>query len=374
MHGDAPLIVGAGPVGLAAAVFLAAGGVRARVIEKRAAPSLLSKALAINPRTLEILAEFGIAERLLAEGRKIVGAKFGTDPGRAATVPFSSLKHRYPFMLALSQAATERILESELERLGVRVERSTELMRCGPSEAGARAFVRAGSGPEVRLDCPWILAADGAHSTARASLGIAFSGDTMPEQWHLADAALDTGLADDHAHAFILARGEFLFMIPVIDHTLAAHGPVWRMFSNRQKPLERLAPTLGRPTADPIWESAFTISHRVADRFQRAPVFLAGDAAHIHSPAGARGMNLGIEDARVFAGMVLRGSADRYDVRRRHVDAAVVRRVRLLTRTVSGHGPLAPFRGLLPALARLAPIRHAMVATLTGTDHPLDRG
>src|SRR5262249_34033416 len=141
----------------------------------------------------------------------------------------------------------------------------------------------------------WMLAADGAHSTARERLGIEFAGSTFLNKWELADVVLDTSLAEDHAHAFFLPHGAFQFMIRVVDPQVqgALPGPLWRVIGNQHDLLDRL--TTGRMIGAPIWTSSFGISHRINRAMSTGNIHFAGDAAHIHSPIGARGMNLGIE-------------------------------------------------------------------------------
>jgi len=181
---------------------------------------------------------------------------------------------------------------------------------------------------------PWILAADGAHSAVRRSLGIAFAGGELDEEWHLADAPLETALEQDRAHAFLRPRGEFLFLVRAVDGASREPGtaPLWRVIGNRPRPLDN--PRVAEVAGEPAWTSSFTIAHRIAAELSRGGVHLAGDAAHVHSPIGARGMNLGIEDARVFAKLARAGRPERYGAERRRIDAGFVRR-RLLA-TVAG--------------------------------------
>jgi 2-polyprenyl-6-methoxyphenol hydroxylase-like FAD-dependent oxidoreductase len=259
---DRPLIVGAGPVGLAAALFLAEKGIGTRLVDMNHQPSRQSKALAVNPRTLEILEAVGLTQRMLAIGTKIPGACLWHGDRLAAKIEFAGLKHKYPFMLALSQAATERLLEESLIAKGGTVERGSRLIDCKSETGRVTATLDTARGQEL-CRSGWMLAADGAHSTARERLGIEFPGSTFRDKWYLADVALDVGLAQDRAHAFFLASGEFQFMIRVIDPQLegTVAGPLWRVIGNRPHMLERLA--TGRVIGAPIWTSNFGISHRI---------------------------------------------------------------------------------------------------------------
>ncbi|MDG3004653.1 FAD-dependent oxidoreductase [Paludisphaera mucosa] len=373
-----PLIVGAGPVGLGAALFLARQGVTARVVDQRAERALESKALAVNPRTLEILEPSGVTRRMLELGRRIHGAQLHRKGRVVATISFPDLHPRYPFMLALSQATTERLLAEALTALGGRVERGTKLTACRSAAEEVEAVLEPASGgtPEV-FACSWLLAADGAHSIARRQLGIAFDGSSFAEPWYLADAPLRTDLADDRAHVALGAAGGFLFLLPVVDdaHAVEPGGPIWRVLGNRPDPLSRLAELGTEATGPPVWESSFHIAHRIDATLAAGGVYFAGDAAHVHSPMGARGMNLGIEDAWVFSELVRTGRLADYDALRRPVDARVVRQVEIMSRMVAAEStPVRLLRNLLiPVLTRIGPLRDRMVRTLTGLDHELPR-
>ncbi|MDB5295710.1 MAG: 2-polyprenyl-6-methoxyphenol hydroxylase [Phycisphaerales bacterium] len=381
-----PLVAGAGPVGLAAALFLTRGGTPVRLIDRAAARSPWSKALAVNPRTLELLEPTGVTARMLELGLKVRGGRFWRGGRAVADVSFEGVRHRYPYLLALSQGVTERLLEDALVAAGGAVERGTELVACRNAGDGVEAELRpsaggggdAGGGAVERVASPWLLAADGAHSVARHALGVGFDGSAFDRPWHLADVPLDTPLAEDRAHIFFLDDG-FLFCLRVVGDAVAraapaagakpAVGPVWRVMGNVADPAARLP--VGRATGPAVWASTFRIAHRVADRLRVGRVYLAGDAAHVHSPVGARGMNLGVEDAWTFARLALAGAADRYDDLRRPVDRRVVKRVELISRIARGEGVSARLvrRFALPRAARVPAVRSRIVATLAGLDH-----
>lgn len=187
-----PLIVGAGPVGKGAALFLARAGVITRLIDAAAEPARQSKALAVNPRTLEILEPTGITEKMLAIGSPIRGARFQDRNRSLAEFSFERLRHKYPFLLALSQATTERLLGEALEAAGITVERGTSLVACTDGGGGITAELKHADGLVETVRCPWLLAADGAHSTARSQMGVGFPGSSFPTLWHLADVTLET--------------------------------------------------------------------------------------------------------------------------------------------------------------------------------------
>jgi 2-polyprenyl-6-methoxyphenol hydroxylase-like FAD-dependent oxidoreductase len=406
-----PLIVGAGPVGLAAGVLLARAGVRVRIVERRAGPSIESRALAVNPRTLELLESTGVTAKMLEMGKRIVGGKFRFGSRQPVNISFAGIHPRYPFMLALSQAATEKLLEAALEAAGVRVERGVELRSCGndgeqvvadlsrvePAElrsaanygeetSGYLAAERSSAGLSSPSDqrpsdqranehymCPWLLAADGAHSRARESLGVAFEGSAVQREWYLADVPLDASLEEDRAHAWLFDSGGFVFCIRVIadQHPDSPSAPLWRVIANLPDPVSLLPEA--KPAGAPIWESTFRVEHRIVEQMQKGRIYFAGDAAHVHSPIGARGMNLGIEDAWVFSQSVTRGEMDRYDVLRRPVDKKVVRAVRRLTWMARGESVTTRFlrSHVAPHLLEIDRFRTQAIHIATGLDHPV---
>jgi 2-polyprenyl-6-methoxyphenol hydroxylase-like FAD-dependent oxidoreductase len=373
-HQSQPVIVGAGPVGLGAALYLARQGRIARVVEMRDEPSQQSRALAVNPRTLDILEPTGVTSWMLERGSRIHGVRFYRH-GRIITgLSFAGMHPRYPFMRALSQATSERLLAKALEAAGGEVERGVKMVKCRNVPEGAEAVLeRTAGGPREVARCPWLLAADGARSTARQQVGVEFVGSSFPREWHLADAPLRTELAADHAHVFFLDRGAFFFMIRVVDESLndRVGQPVWRVMGNRPEPLSQLIQA--EPAGPPIWSSSFHVSHQICAILSAGNVYFAGDAAHVHSPIGARGMNLGLEDAWVFAELVRTGRLRAYNQLRRPVDRRVVRRVELLSRLVSADAELTRFMRafVFPPVLKLPFVRALMVRTVSGLDHEL---
>ncbi|MCA9311024.1 MAG: FAD-dependent monooxygenase, partial [Phycisphaerales bacterium] len=230
-----------------------------------------------------------------------------------------------------------------------------------------------GDGRVETVVCPWVLGADGAHSTVRHEAGIAFPGSSFEREWHLVDVPLEVDLAPERGHIHLLEGGGFVFMIPVIDERSGEAGavPHWRVIADGPDPVAHLP--IPVQAGAPVWSSAFTVSHRLCGSYGERGVYLAGDAAHIHSPIGARGMNLGIEDAWVFAGLAARGALARYDAQRRPVGRAVVRRVERLSRVVASHALAVRFvrRFFFPALIGLPPVRRRVLPTVVGLDHDL---
>ena len=405
-----PLIVGAGPVGLGAALLLRQAGIATRIIDMAEKPTAYSKALAVNPRTLELLESTGVTEKMLAIGLRIRGARFQMLGKWSGELSLSSLKHKFPFMLALSQATTERLLHEALEAAGGHVERGTALVTCGnkADDVVEAELKHSPDGIVEEYECPWMLAADGAHSAARKSLGIDFRGSSMAQPWYLADLLLNTSLPEDFAHVFFFPEGGFLFLIRVVDDSgpersadipvrsnvsdqLAQSGSnagarssldpqpstlgsskLWRIICDRQELLQRIPDST--PAGKPVWTSDFHISHRINEHLKVGNVYFAGDAAHIHSPMGARGMNLGLEDAWVFSRLAQTNQLKQYDALRKKVDADVVHRIEFLSRIVLGESWSARLAraAMMRWFLKVSAFEQKLMAAMTGLDHPLE--
>ncbi len=362
-----PIIAGAGPVGLAAGVFLAQQGVCTRIIDAAPLPSPYSRALAVNPRTLELLEPTGVTGRMLERGMRIQDIYLHHDAGVLAHFSLRKLKHRFAFMLALSQAATEELLSDALGVLGGRVERGVRLTACSSSRSAVEASMDTG-GQAQNASVPWLLGADGAHSTVRAQAGVEFEGSSFPEPWFLTDVALDTDLQVDAAHIWFFDAGGFVFMLPVVDDIRKPGAQVWRVMGTVENMFERLPVKMA---GQPVWQSQFHVAHRIVSAMRKGQLYLAGDAAHIHSPMGARGMNLGIEDAWQFAALHKAGRLEEYGIIRREVDQRVVKRVEMMTKMARGEAAWQRVarRRLVPVLARLPYAFSQLVKTVNGLDH-----
>lgn len=359
------LIVGAGPTGLAAALFLSRRGVPVRIIDKASEPTTTSKALGVNPRTLALLEPTGVTAAIEAEAQAIRRLRIHRKGKALATITpdWSAIGADHP-MVILPQARTEALLAQALSVHGVTAERGLGLQSLDQDHQGVTATLTDGS----TLSVPVLFAADGAHSTARKALGLGFPGDGWEEPWQLIDVALD-GPEPDEGWIDLRPTGPFV--------CLPFAGGVFRLIGFGPPLLDNL-PDGWR--AGPVhWHSDFKVSHRMVPAMTIGRVCLGGDAAHIHSPIGARGMNLGIEDAFVFADCAadfLSGQLDRlddYGRLRQPVDAAVVSRVRGLTSVVRDTSGRADFmrRTLLPAATRLPFVVNRVLRIGMGLDHPV---
>jgi 2-polyprenyl-6-methoxyphenol hydroxylase-like FAD-dependent oxidoreductase len=301
------LVVGAGPTGLTLAAELAAFGVRARLIDRGLDRVHESRALAIQPRTLEVLAGLGVTDELIAGGNRAVRLRMHI-PGRVLAVPMFDLgldDTAYPFLLFVSQAETERVLGQHLAASGVAVERGVELVGLSNAADAAAATLRHRDGREEVVSARYVVGCDGGHSSVRRLAGIRFEGGSYPQTFVLADTEAD-GVEPGAAHVFLSEMGMLFFFplgTPATWRLLAMRPPADRTPPDAPPVLDEvqaLATTYTGGTVrlhDPVWMTNFRLHHRAATRYRAGPVFLAGDAAHVHSPAGAQGMNTGIQDA-----------------------------------------------------------------------------
>ncbi len=349
------LIVGAGPCGLTAALELTRRGFPVRIIDKAPGPTPLSKAVGISPRSLEILEATGVTERLLAEGIRMQGVQARYQGRLLAELQVRALPHRFNFLLSLPQSRTETIMEAVLAGFGVAVEWNVAFT--GLRLKGGTADVDLEGAHGGAFD--YVFGADGSHSRVREVLGRRFSGYTHKRLWSIADAQIpDWPFPEATAMASLHRSGDIGFIIPI--------GPKrFRAVSNTPVALDQLP---GVESAVVSQADTFHIPVRQADRYQEGCVFLGGDAAHVHSPIGARGMNLGIEDAFAFARRLAEHRLDDYTAERHPVGRRwIVLSERMLAAVQSDNPWLIPARNLaIRVFGRLPALQKPMMERVAG--------
>jgi len=380
---QAVLVAGAGPVGLTMAMALKRRDVAVRVIDRAPARTDKSKALVLWPRTLELLETQGCAEAFVQAGMPCRHASIHAGDRELIRLALDTVATRFPFALMLPQSETERLLEEALGRLGLEVERRVELVSFAEKAGSVTAELRHPDGRTETATFAALIGCDGAHSTVRHGLSVQFEGSTEPSDWILADAIIDGPLPPDEMMIVWQPDGILAFFpiiggrFRVIADTPTAGNEAPPTLAEVQALLDARGPK-GLRVHDPVWLSRFTINERKVGEYRRGRVFLAGDAAHIHSPAGGQGMNTGMQDAFNLAwklALVWHGAAseallDAYSPERSAIGDQVLHNATQMTHVAILRNPIlqqirnaaAGVLGHLPAL------RHRMVEQLTELD------
>jgi 2-polyprenyl-6-methoxyphenol hydroxylase-like FAD-dependent oxidoreductase len=379
------LIVGAGPVGLTMAAELARYGINVRIIDRGPHATETSKALVVWSRTLELMDRMGCTQAFLDAGLHAHGASIRSGSTVLGRPRFDDIDSEYNYALMIPQRDTERLLAAHLHSFGVTVEREVELTGFSSEDAHVEATLKHKDGSEENITTPWLIGCDGAHSTVRHGLGVEFHGTAQADDWMLADVRLEgeNAPAADEIATYLHRDGPFVvFAMP--EGRRRVISTVGKSDPSHPRPDPTLADVQamidsraggGFVAMDPVWLTNFRINERKVTDYRQDRVFLAGDAAHIHSPAGGQGMNTGMQDAINLAwklAMVANcqageGLLDSYSPERTAVGDMVLRNASRMTdmATLSHPAAQAARNLVVRFLLGLPAARDKMAATLS---------
>ncbi|MDZ4395682.1 FAD-dependent oxidoreductase [Cypionkella sp.] len=375
------LIVGAGPVGMALAITLAEQGLRPMLVDRALTHQTTSRAAVIHAHTLDILDRIGIAGPMKAEGLQIQNFAFRDRDRMLGTFRFDRLPSRHNYLLMLPQDRTEAIMLTRLAELGVDVVRGATFTTLREEIDHVVVDLQTPEGV-TKVSATYVVGADGIHSEVRKACGIAFDGDQYEGSFILADITVEGAQNRDEVSLFFSPAGLVvvaplpggrLRIVATVDD--APEKPDASLIQSLLQARGPTAPKLGK-VLDVHWSSRFRLHHRLARSYSKGRVFIAGDAAHAHSPAGGQGMNTGIGDAytlgrllgRVIVGQADRASLDSYEVLRRPAAAEVLRLAGRMTSAATMRSPLkrAVRNLVLSAMARLPAVRERVELSLSG--------
>jgi 2-polyprenyl-6-methoxyphenol hydroxylase-like FAD-dependent oxidoreductase len=292
------LVVGAGPVGLLAACEFARRRVPVRIIDKLTAPTTESRAILVHSRSLEMFDRMGIVDELMGTGVKTHGMRMLGDGRELAHVEFDDVDSAFPFSITTAQTETERVLTERLQQLGVRVERGTALTGLEQNSSGARASITRPDGTTEDMTAGWIVGADGAHSTVRELVRTRLAGSFKGELFLLGDVEAKHDLDPKYMYTYFAPSGPLL-VFPMRGHRMRLIAQIDASGEVTQERMQKLVDEHGGgiEITESHWLTEFEIHHAQVPAYRHGRIFLAGDAAHVHSPAGGQGMNTGMQDA-----------------------------------------------------------------------------
>ena len=372
------LIAGAGAVGLTLATALTAAGTDVALIDKQAEGANTSRACVVHARTLEVLEDLKVTDDLVSQGLVVPRFTVRDRDHVLMTVDFAGLPTAYPYTLMIPQNVTEAVLLARLQALGGQVYRPYELAAVTQDADGVTATMATGE----TFRAGYLAGTDGMHSMVREQVGTGFIGDSYPQSFVLADVHMEWPLPRDEVMLYYHSDG-LVVVAPLPGdrrYRIVATVPEAPEHPGRelvQALLDARGPRREPARVDDIvWSSRVHVHHRLADRYHAGRIVLAGDAAHVHSPAGGQGMNTGIQDAVALAprlSAIVSGGAPAgpelaaYEAERRPVAEQVVTMTDRMTRiATTGSVPLQKARNaLMRALDWLPPVHRTMAMTLS---------
>jgi 2-polyprenyl-6-methoxyphenol hydroxylase-like FAD-dependent oxidoreductase len=299
------LIAGAGPTGLVLALWLTRQGVSVRIVDKAAEPGTTSRAVAVQARTLELYRQMGLDEAVVRDGQRVEAAHLWVKGEERARIPLADIGKGlspYAYLVMYPQDRHEAMLIAHLQAAGVEVERPVELLGFKETAKGVAAQLKLADGREETCEADYLAGCDGAHSVVRHALNVSFPGGDYEQLFYVADVEADGPPMDGDLHVD-LDSADFLAIFPLAEGRARFIGTVR---GERAEHPEALSfDDVSRDALESLkiqvrtvrWFSTYRVHHRVASAFRQGRALLAGDAGHIHSPAGGQGMNTGIGDA-----------------------------------------------------------------------------
>lgn len=350
------LIVGAGPAGMLMAILLKKFDIPFRIIDKQIKPVVTSNALAVQTRTLEIYDDLELLEAMNKRGNKMqyITVHMGT---KEANIDMTAVNSLYRYMLGISQHETEALFLETLSNASVNVEMNVELTDFNQENEGVVATLRHQDGHEEKVNAAWLIGCDGSRSFVRIKSNIEFEGKELSQHFVLADVKLKSPIAANAWHAFASEKGLFIlakyhgdecrFIVDVSDDEELKTAKTVSFSQLKRLVAERCQP-LQIDFDEPTWTSGFWIHERQAAKYRLNRIFLSGDAAHIHSPAGGQGMNTGLQDVYNLAwklALVIKGKAkssilDSYHDERYPTAHLVLERTTLTTHIMTTKNPI----------------------------------
>ncbi len=395
------LIVGAGPTGLVLALWLTRQSVRVRIIDRTEGPGTTSRAMAVQARTLELYRQLDIADAVVAAGYQNRAMNIWIGGEKKARVAFGDVGADltpYSFMLTYPQDLHERLLVDKLQELGVTVDRQTELVDFEDKGDSIVARLNSSKGAE-ECEARFIVGCDGASSTVRHRIGATFPGGTYSKTFYVADVEIAGGAANGEANMAL----EFTdFMVILAYNKDGAARLIGTVDESRVRMSEKLTfDDVGYSAIENLklkiekvnWFSTYRVHHRVTDFYRKGRAFLAGDAAHVHSPVGGQGMNTGIGDAINLAwklAAVLNGTApdrllDSYQAERRAFAESLVATTDRVFTAVTAPGDFSQFVRfhvapiIAPIGSHIGPVREFLFRIVSQTmiqyrESPISKG
>ena len=293
-------IIGAGPVGLFCAFLLIQQGLSCRIFDKKEQLSQQSKALALHIRTLCMLKDCGLIDEFLKLGQKIKGVNFYTNQYSPLTFTFEDINNEFNYFIDSPQNITEKILFDAIAKQGINVEWEKDLVELTQSSETVKITLKNSNNETEYIHSKWVVACDGSHSSVRDFVNLKFMGTEYPEQWWLADVFIDWDLPEDRMLIFPSIQGPLAcfpmgkkrYRIIISADMEIQNNP---SLDEIQKNFN-LRSGLNVNLYNPIWLTKFYVHRRQIEHYRKGRIFFAGDAAHVHSPAGGQGLNTGLQD------------------------------------------------------------------------------